>query len=209
MAITEVTTRVNVQELASVNRALDDIARQLGASTNPRVRAAVKELAKLSSRIDEATRLSKKHAQVVCLCGSTRFWKKFQEVSLEQTLEGKIVLSVGAAVASDDEHFGHLPEKEKADIKARLDVLHLRKIDLADYVYIINVDGYVGASTQAELNYAWGLGKPILFLEEPFEIIPEQKPDGRWNVILIYPEKEPEPEQAELALAAAGEPAGE
>jgi hypothetical protein len=102
---------------------------------------------------------------IVCLCGSTRFWKQFQEASLRRTLAGEIVLSVGAAVASDEEHFGHLPEDEKIDIKRRLDALHMRKIELADEVLVLNLDGYVGESTRAEIFYARSLGVPVTFLE--------------------------------------------
>lgn len=102
---------------------------------------------------------------IVCLCGSTRFWKNFQEASLQETLAGKIVLSVGAAVASDDEHFGHLSPEEQRQIKERLDELHLRKIDLADEVLILNLGGYIGESTGRELAYAKAHGKRVRFLE--------------------------------------------
>jgi hypothetical protein len=102
---------------------------------------------------------------IVCLCGSTRFWKNFQEASLQETLAGKIVLSVGAAVASDDEHFGHLGKEEQARIKAGLDELHLHKIDMANEVLVLNVGGYVGESTSREIAYARQIGKPVRFLE--------------------------------------------
>jgi len=102
---------------------------------------------------------------VVCLCGSTRFWKTFQEVSLEETLKGKIVLSVGAATGTDDEHFGHMDAEQMKFLKARLDVLHYAKIDLADEVLILNVGGYVGESTAREYYYARLRGKEIRFLE--------------------------------------------
>jgi len=49
---------------------------------------------------------------IVCLCGSTRFWQTFQEANLQETLAGKIVLSIGAANGTDDEHFGALPRDE-------------------------------------------------------------------------------------------------
>ena len=38
---------------------------------------------------------------IVCLCGSTRFWREFQRASLRETLAGKIVLSIGAASGTD------------------------------------------------------------------------------------------------------------
>jgi len=53
--------------------------------------------------------------------------------------------------------------------------LHLRKIDLADEVYILNVGGYIGESTARELAYARDHGKRIRFLEqEPHTLTPEQ-----------------------------------
>ena len=46
-----------------------------------------------------------------------------------------------------------------------LDELHLRKIDLADEVYVQNVGGYIGDSTANEIAYATSKGKPIRYLE--------------------------------------------
>lgn len=103
---------------------------------------------------------------IVCLCGSTRFWRTFQQSSLEETMNGKIVLSIGAASGTDDEHFGNLPRAEYDRVKEMLDQLHMRKIDLADEVLILNVDGYIGESTARELAYARKLGKVVRFLEE-------------------------------------------
>jgi hypothetical protein len=103
---------------------------------------------------------------IVCLCGSTRFWRAFQQAGLRETLAGRIVLSIGAASGTDDEHFGNLSRDEYDRIKAMLDELHLRKIDLADEILVLNVDGYVGESTAREIAYARLLGKPIRWLEE-------------------------------------------
>lgn len=102
---------------------------------------------------------------IVCLCGSTRFWREFQRASLQETLAGKIVLSIGAASGTDDEHFGNLPREEYNRLKGMLDELHKRKIDLADEVLILNVGGYIGESTRSELEYAREHGKRIRFLE--------------------------------------------
>ncbi len=98
--------------------------------------------------------------KVVCLCGSTRFREAFTEASKSETLAGRIVLSVGM--------FGH---QEGIDmdgpVKAMLDQLHLRKIDLADEVLVLNVGGYIGKSTSGEIAYAKVLGKTIRYLETP------------------------------------------
>jgi hypothetical protein len=133
----------------------------------------------------------KRRPTIVCLCGSTRFWREFQRASLRETLEGKIVLSIGAATGTDDDHFSALSRErdvrcvgspsdwtddddfrtlsreEYDQVKARLDELHLRKIDLADEVLILNVGGYIGESTLRELEYARATGKHIRYLERP------------------------------------------
>jgi len=112
-------------------------------------------------------RRRKRRPTIVCLCGSTQFWGEFQRASLRETLEGKIVLSIGAATGTDDDDFRMLSRKEYDQVKAQLDELHLRKIDLADEVLILNVGGYIGESTLRELEYARATGKHIRYLERP------------------------------------------
>lgn len=98
---------------------------------------------------------------MVCLCGSTRFAEHFNRVATELTLGGYIVVRP-EVVAYDA---GHDPQLIAPDVKARLDELHLRKIDLADWVLILNVGGYVGPSTAREYEYALATGKRVEFLE--------------------------------------------
>jgi hypothetical protein len=96
---------------------------------------------------------------IVCLCGSTRFSEAFREANLEETLAGKIVLSIGCDFKSDQGLGLTDTDKEK------LDLLHLRKIDLADEVLILNVGGYIGKSTRKELDYALTNNKRVRYLE--------------------------------------------
>ena len=109
-------------------------------------------------------RFAEPRPPIVVLCGSTRFWETFQKENLRLTLEGTIVLSVGGATTSDEEHLRHgvITEEDKI----RLDELHKRKIDLADEVLVLNVGGYIGDSTKSEIEYALALGKPIVYLED-------------------------------------------
>lgn len=97
---------------------------------------------------------------IVCLCGSTRFKQQFIDANFRETMTGKIVLSVGWFSHADAEVYAPT-EKEKA----ALDELHMRKIDLADEVLILNVGGYMGESTRRELAYAESLGKPVRWWE--------------------------------------------
>lgn len=99
---------------------------------------------------------------IVCLCGSTRFMDAFFEAGWKFTLEGKIVLSVGVCKHADD----HGGEALGQDVADKLDELHLRKIDLADEVFVLNVNGYIGDSTRKEIEYAKTKGKPIRYLKK-------------------------------------------
>jgi hypothetical protein len=101
---------------------------------------------------------------VVCLCGSTRFKNAFDEANYQETMAGKIVLSVGffmhATGNKHGENIGATPDQ-----KVALDELHKRKIDLADEILVLNVGGYIGDSTRSEMDYAIDSGKVIRFLE--------------------------------------------
>lgn len=97
--------------------------------------------------------------KIITLCGSTRFKEAFLQAQKRLTLEGNIVISVGL--------FGHFGDDEvwTEGTKDMLDDMHLRKIDLADEVYVINVGGYIGSSTRNEIEYAKRTGKPVRYLE--------------------------------------------
>ncbi len=75
-----------------------------------------------------------------------------REANRELTLAGVIV------VAPSEAEEAPTPEE-----KAVLDTLHLRKIDVADRVLIVNPGSYIGESTRREIAYAQAVGKPIVY----------------------------------------------
>jgi hypothetical protein len=98
-----------------------------------------------------------RNPRVVTLCGSTRFRAEYEAMNRTLTLAGNIVISVGL--------FGHgEPEALSEETKARLDELHLRKIDISDGIYVINPGGYIGESTRREIEYAEKNGKEVNYL---------------------------------------------
>lgn len=101
------------------------------------------------------------------LCGSTRFKEQFMEAQKRLTLEGNIVISVGLFDRSGDpEVWENMDEGTLTATKAILDDMHKRKIDMADSIYVINVGGYIGDSTESEIAYAEATGKKVEYLEE-------------------------------------------
>lgn len=104
--------------------------------------------------------------KVICLCGSTRFTDIMLIKQWELTKQGYIVLSW---CALPDSYFKGEPKSHVGDqegVKEIVDEIHLRKIDLADEVLILNVDGYIGESTMKELKYAQRKHKKLHFLEQ-------------------------------------------
>lgn len=92
--------------------------------------------------------------EIVCICGSARFLTEMRAANRELTLTGVIVVAPSEA-----------EESPTAEQKAVLDALHLRKIDLADRVLVVNPGGYVGESTRREISYARAAGKPVTFTD--------------------------------------------
>ena len=102
--------------------------------------------------------------KIICICGSTKFYKETIKANYDLTMQGYIVLAVGFYSHTSEEAHGEVvgitPEQ-----KIMLDELHMRKIDLCDEVYVINYKGYIGKSTKNEIDYAKKLGKPIKYME--------------------------------------------
>lgn len=92
---------------------------------------------------------------VITLCGSMRFREEFERLSAEFTLAGNVVLT---PVSLDSTIHASAEERE------RLGRIHLQKVDMADEIFVVNVDGYVGESTRREINRARARGLRVTFL---------------------------------------------
>lgn len=107
-----------------------------------------------------------KNYKIITLCGSTKFKDEFMQVQKDLTLKGNIVISVGLFDHSgDSEVWENMDEGTYTKTKEMLDDMHKRKIDLSDEIFVINVGGYIGASTKTEIEYAKETGKKINYLE--------------------------------------------
>ena len=103
--------------------------------------------------------------KIVTLCGSTKFKDAFTEHQLKETLDGKLVLTIGCNMNSDSEIFGHLSVIELRGIKAKLDVLHFHKIAISDEILVLNIGGYIGESTEREIENAKSIGVTVRYLD--------------------------------------------
>ena len=102
--------------------------------------------------------------KIVCLCGSSRFVDIMAVVAwLLEKDEGKIAMGLHLLprwYPDAPEH--HLAEAE--GVAEQMDELHLRKIDIADEIFVIDWTDYIGESTSREIQYAKDNGVPIRYL---------------------------------------------
>ncbi len=95
--------------------------------------------------------------KVVTICGSMRFATQMQQIAcdLEQKHGWCVIQCVYGIDKSD------ILEAEMANIVNA----HWKKIDISDAVYIVNIGGYIGKSTQDEIDYALQCGKEVIYHE--------------------------------------------
>lgn len=104
---------------------------------------------------------------VTTLCGSTRFMDAHLLAMAHLSLAGRIVIPCGLYGHADSPMGAKYLTADgdpSVEEKQRLDELHLRKIDLSDGIFVVNVGGHIGDSTRKEITYAREQGKTIEYM---------------------------------------------
>jgi hypothetical protein len=102
--------------------------------------------------------------KIIVLCGSSRFVDEMAVIMwLLERDHGQIAMGLHLLPQwySVNLQADHLAEHE--GVNEAMDELHLRKIDLADEVLVVNPEGYIGKSTKREVEYATKKEKSISF----------------------------------------------
>lgn len=92
--------------------------------------------------------------KVITVCGSMKFYKEMLEIAEKMELKGNCVL---VPIASS------LKKTFTADEIEMLGKMHKEKIKIADAILVVNIDGYIGQSTQQEIVFAQSLNKEIMY----------------------------------------------
>ena len=92
--------------------------------------------------------------KIVTICGSSRF---VEIMAVAQWLieRDELAITMGLNLLPSwypDCPLDHLAEHEGC--ANEMDELHLRKIDLADEIFVVDWDNYIGDSTSKEIKYA-------------------------------------------------------
>ncbi len=93
--------------------------------------------------------------KIITLCGSLKFQKEMMIVAEKMALEGNCILTPVYSVLENIER----TERQLIKLKEA----HFRRIELSDTILVINVNNYIGNSTNSEIEYAKKLGKEIMY----------------------------------------------
>ena len=93
--------------------------------------------------------------KVITLCGSLKFQKEMMIIAEKKALEGHCILTPVYPII---ENIGRTEDQ-----LIKLKDAHFKKIELSDAILVVNVNNYIGTSTNLEIEYAKKLGKEIIY----------------------------------------------
>lgn len=96
--------------------------------------------------------------KVITVCGSLKFQNEIMEVAEKLNKTGVCVLTPV---------YPYNKELKLSDIDIdNMKKAHLKRIELADSIFVVNVNGYIGESTKKEIEFAKEKGKDIIYYTE-------------------------------------------
>lgn len=93
--------------------------------------------------------------KTLTICGSMRFKKQMKEIAFK--LETEYGFNILQCTYNEND------TELNYDAAENLVNAHLKKIDISDGIYVLNIDGYIGKSTKSEIKYAKEKGKEIVY----------------------------------------------
>ncbi len=99
--------------------------------------------------------------KIITLCGSLKFKKEMMIVAEKLALKGNCVLTPVYPI---------LENYERTDEQLQqLKEAHFKRIELSDAILVVNVNNYIGKSTNLEIEYAKKLNKKIIYYTDLIE----------------------------------------
>ena len=99
--------------------------------------------------------------KIVTLCGSLKFQKEMMTVAEKMALEGYCILTPVYPVSDK--------MKRAKEQLIKLKESHFKRIELSDAILVVNINNYIGESTNLEIDYAKKLGKEIIYYTDLIE----------------------------------------
>ncbi len=99
--------------------------------------------------------------KIITMCGSLEFQKEMMKVAEKIALDGYCVLTPVYPVLENIER----TEEQLIKLKEA----HFKRIELSDAILVVNINNYIGESTNLEIDYAKKLGKEIIYYTDLIE----------------------------------------
>ena len=99
--------------------------------------------------------------KIITLCGRLKFQKEMMIVAEKLALQGNCILTPTYPVIENIE----ITEEQIAMLKEA----HFKRIEIANAIFVVNVNNYIGNSTNVEIEYAKELGKEIIYYTDMIE----------------------------------------
>jgi len=80
---------------------------------------------------------------VVFICGDTKLYTTICDIAIEEALAGHIAIKTT-----------EIKEDMNMQIKSRLEILDLQKIDLAEKIIVVKQNNHINEKTQRTIEYA-------------------------------------------------------
>ena len=93
--------------------------------------------------------------KIITLCGSLKFKHEMMIIAEKMALEGNCILTPIYPVLENYE----ITDEQLMKLKKE----HFKRIELSDAILVVNVNNYIGNSTNLEIDYAKKLGKEIIY----------------------------------------------
>ena len=93
--------------------------------------------------------------KVITLCGSLKFQKEMMKVAEKMALDGYCILTPVYTISENME----ITKEQLIKLKEA----HFKRIELSDAILVVNINNYIGESTNLEIDYAKKLGKEIIY----------------------------------------------
>lgn len=92
--------------------------------------------------------------KIITVCGSLKYQNEMMEITEKMAKNGFCMLTPVYPTGK----YGYSDEEKEFLRKS-----HFEKIKLSDSILVVNVDNYIGESTNKEIEYAKSLGKEIIY----------------------------------------------
>lgn len=106
--------------------------------------------------------------KIITVCGSYKFKNEMMEITEKMALQGNCMITPIELTRPDKDAY----TEEEVLLLAEM---HKEKIKISNAILVVDVNGYIGNSTNNEIKYAKLLNKEIIYYTDLIKLIRSDK----------------------------------